>query len=248
MNGKIIIIIILLCVPILDSIYYNINEMRIPLYDYRNIKYRTGDILLFKWQDMNPFNKHHTKLEYGILDYLQRIPHNICCRFYWTHAAIVLVIDNIPYLYECIQIESYNYKKIKCVYSGKIIPKEYYGPILHKLCDISYFLGDVSHVSYIGPDIKKDKVFRMLKTHDRDVIKVRDKYIINYTNAFFKNCILKNTNKEKILTCSAFIASVLRYFGMRSNLLSDCSTPISLYNFCMKSPLYENCYSKIYKY
>lgn len=203
---------------------------------------------MFKWQDINPFNNHPTKLKYGILDYLLRIPHNICCRFYWTHAAIVLVIDNIPYLYECIQILSYNYKKIKCVYSGKAIPKGYYGPILHRLYDISYFFRRCFPCILYWTRYKKDKVFRMLKTHDRDIIKVHDEFTLKYNTALFKNCILKSTNKEKILTCSAFIASVLIYFGMRSNLLSDCSAPISLYNFCMKSPLYEKYYSKIYKY
>ena len=242
MNGKIIIIIfaIILCVPIIDWLHYDINEMRVPLYDYRKIKYRTGDILLFKWQDMNFFNKHSSKLKYGIVDYLKRIPHSIYGGMYWSHVAIVIVIDNIPYLYETIDISSYNYKKIKCVYTGRILGKKYFGSVLHKLSDIPEFLGDVSHISYIGPEIKKDKIFYMLKAHH--------KAQLNYVKAYLKNCILKNKIKEKSLTCSGFVASILKYFGMRSKLLSKCSSPTSLYKFCMNSPLYKNSYSKIYKY
>ena len=74
---------------------------------------------------------------------------------YWSHAAIIIVIDNIPYLYETIDISSYNYKKIKCVYNGKVLDNKYFGSVLHKLSNIPEFLGDISHISYIGPRNKK---------------------------------------------------------------------------------------------
>jgi hypothetical protein len=234
-----LIICIIQLIPIINLCIYDIHEKNNSLTDYKKIIYRTGDLLFFKWQDTNIFNRNKMILNYSVKDRILEIP--LCMtNTYYSHMGIVIVINNIPYIYETIDKSSYPLKNLFCNYQNKLIEKGYFGPVLHNISDIKYYLGDVHHISYRGPEIKKDKIFNTLKL-------CKDKKL-DYKNAYFTNCFLKSKIKEKSLTCVGFITHVLNHFNIYDKLLNECSSSNNIYTFCMKSKLYHNLISKINLY
>jgi hypothetical protein len=233
------IICVILLIPILSWGNYDIHEKNNSVTDYKKITYRTGDLLFFKWQDTNIFNRHPMILNYSVKDYILEIPLHMT-NTYYSHMGIIIVINNMVYIYETIDKSSYPLKNLFCNYQNKLIEKEYFGPVLHNISDINYYLGDVHHISYRGPEIKKDKIFNTLKL-------CKDKKL-NYINAYFTNCFLKSKIKEKSFTCVGFITHVLNHFNIYDELLNECSSSNNIYTFCMKSKLYHNLISKIKLY
>jgi hypothetical protein len=242
LNLVFVILCILLLLPIIDAYFYNQRELNILEVDYKKITYRTGDILFFKWQDMNMFNKTPMKMKYDMINYTQNylnlIPHIIVCKFDSIHSGVVIVINNIPYIYELNVISAYPFKKLFCKYRNKIINKDNINPILHNISDIKYYLGDVHHISYRGPEIKEDIIFNVLEIHKDDILS-HVHLIYNY---------LTKQKMTKHITCVGFIVSILEQFGIETHNLNQISIPLCLKNFCIKSAHYNNFFSKINKY
>jgi hypothetical protein len=244
LNVVFVILCILLLLPIIDAYFYNQRELNILEVEYKTIKYRTGDILFFKWQDMNMFNKTPMKMKYNMINYTQTylnsIPHIILCKMDFAHSGIVIVINNIPYIYELNVTSAYPFKKVFCKYRNKLIPKNNIKPVLHNISDIKCYLGDIYHISYIGPKIKEYIIFNVLEIHKDDILS----HVHLIYNRFFE----KKHVQDKQTTCIGFIVTILEQFGIETHNLNQHSIPLCLKKFCIKSIHYNNFFSKINKY
>lgn len=219
-----------------DCSYYEFYKPS-KLYDYKNVKFRTGDVLLFRWQDLNIYRKTYYKFD--IKSFTQYNLHTLFGRGKFTHAGIVIVIDNIPYLYEYTTKGVYKTKRIKCHYKNKYISKDYLGPYLHPISDITKYFGDVWHLSYIGPTINEDKIFDTLKKSDSSLI---------YNLSSYPYCVFLNGKDEKYTHCSGFVSRILNNFGITNIQNTNCISPSTLASICIKSNLYNKKIRLIYKY
>lgn len=231
-----VLILILIIKHLYDCSYYEFYKPS-KLYDYKNVKFRTGDLLLFRWQDLNIYRK--TYYSFNIKMFYEYNLQTIADRGKFTHAGIVIVIDNIPYIYEYTMKHVYKTKSIRCHYKNKYISKDYLGPYLHPISDITKYFGDVWHLSYIGPTIDEDKIFDTLKKFDKGLV---------YSLSSHPYCIFLNGNDENYTHCSGFISRILNDFGITNIQNTCCIVPSKLADICIKSNLYDKKIRLIHKY
>ena len=231
------IILLLLIRPLYNWTYYEYYDAS-KVYDYKSIKYRTGDLLLFNWQDLNIYRKSY--YSFSIKEYFKYILHSLFDPGKFSHAGVVIVIDNIPYLYEYTRTSGYTTKKIKCHYKNKYISKTYLGTFLHPISNITKYLGDIWHLSYIGPPINKHKIFDTLKKYDSS---------LTYNIYSYPKCtIFRSKDGDENTHCSGFISRILNNFGITKIQNTNCISPSKLFRICIKSNLYEKKIKMIQQY
>jgi len=232
----IILILFLLMKPIYDWAYYEYYDAS-KLYNYKSIKYRTGDLLVFKWQDSNIFRK--TYYPFTINAYRSIIVQKLFDNGKFSHTAVVIVIDNIPYIYEYSEKGSYKTKKLKCRYKNKYISDKYSGPILHPISNISKYFGDIYYIPYIGTTINNCVIFDTLKKYDSS---------LRYNIYSYPKCTILKKKDDKTTHCSGFSARILNNFGITKIQNTNCISPTKLIDICVKSNLYKKKLKMIQQY
>ena len=227
------IIIIIICIVYNDVSYYMIEKKN--LFDPNQIKFRTGDLLFFRWNDdsLISYNEITKETTFNF----KHLSDSICKTMYcmaagiYTHVGMIVVIDNVPYIYEITNADTYSMPKY-CHYIGKNVLNT---PSLQKLKCIQHYIGHVYHYSYLGKPFNKKKLFKYIKNQ-------KNQTIHQSASKFVKSCIY---NKPYMVTCSSLIAGCLNDQNIFNYSNLYCATPGDLYKDCKKSKMYSDTHSLI---
>lgn len=194
-----IIIIILLIYP--RYIFYNSFHKQYPIINLPDIKFKTGDIIMYKYETpvyYKQHNKIHTSFYLG-KEILNSFSYYFQNGTHYSHAGIIIVINDIPYLWHLTDDPYYD------IYTKKVVIGK---PSLCAITDIDVYRGVPYIIPYKGPKIEVDN--RIL-----DDIYKKNIYI----QGNFITCILTNglklmNNKENEFMCLDFVELVLYYMGI----------------------------------
>ena len=236
----IIIFFILLIIPIVNDLFYWSHVRNKISSNYKQWSYNTGDLLLFTWINDSIFatkNNNFINLEKFNKSYHHNIVPNLFNRIY-THIGMVIVVNDIPHIYELTLNDGYIYKKN---YDHKI-PKfcifknEYFTDNTPSLININYlehYGGHVYKLPYIGPTIDPKLISYTLNKNKR-IESLTESTVIN-------RCLLNNKNfKPDKMICSTFILHVLEDLNViKKNINKDCYLPKDVEKLCIESGKYD---------
>ena len=231
------IIIIIICIMYNDISYYMTEKKNI--FDPNQIKFRTGDLLFFRWNDDSLISYNNlTKETTFDIKYLSNSIHKTLYRIlvgYYTHVGMVVVIRGKPYVYETTHANTYTLPKF-CMYQQKIVLNT---PSLQDISCLQLYRGHVYHYKYLG------KPFNMKKLNKYINMNVNNPISINF-NSLITNvvpgCIY---GTPSMTTCSGLISSCLVDQNIFKCDKPLCSTPGDIYKNCKNSKLYDDDYTVI---
>lgn len=232
------IVLILFIVPCYSNI--NMDKTFIGTYkqvDLSNIKFRNGDILLFRYNftagniDANQtftFNKSQTSADVVITavdTYIYSVPFN--------HIGIIVIINNVTYILEL------SVTDLHCAYENKVLR---YKPTIIPFNNIKNTYGVVGMIPYIGDDISEKVINNVLLekksyTHARHSAYVMLENLLKYvgTNDY-------TDDPPEFINCGQYIFIVLKKMNIFSKHQSGINiltvTPEDIFKECMINSKY----------
>ena len=228
-------IIILFILPIAsDLIYLSCNK-----YKDKKLDYRTGDILLYKCGDQSVFSRDRInciKINATNIFNLSggRLFNNLISGYY-THIAIIIVIDNCPYIYDAPwSTDSYSIDIYDNLTRTVGLVRR---PVLLNISYINKYVGDVYRIKYIGKHIPIDVIVNTIN---------KNKNIKINTHKCIAKCILNdNIPTPNSLSCVSLTISVCINFGILSLKNYNCISPTGLSKILLESDLYDDIIYKL---
>lgn len=251
MDFVIIIIVIIFLILIAGPIIINNNLLlnltkKMPLISLNDIEFRTGDILLYRWNysimtipKSKPIYINDQSL-YTIL-----VDNFLVTYVYGTvflHGGVIVRYNNKPYILEISE------EHIYCNYDKKM---SNYSPSLTSLDELNKYTGAICRIPYIGPEIENDVISSMLQEKnqysfawhpDYGIIKSFSYYL--YDNMpDYNTCgpiieSITNHDCPYFVNCLQFICAMLQYMKISDKRYCMQTTPTTLYNFCEESNKY----------
>lgn len=210
-----------------DLIYINFLT-KATVIKFSNIKFKTGDLIFCKWRgevlldnykNINIYPNHISEgFKNTIVGFIKG--------FKYTHCGVVIVINNIPFLYEVTNSDSYSYERYDPILKRIILNK----PSLYPLekC-VKHYKGHMWYVPYKGNKLNKNKVM---------------KFIYNKKNETFggKLNIIKNyiTGKTTSHNCASLVNDFLFKMKLIKSPTTGRTTPNSIYKKVMNSHYIDN--------
>ena len=123
---SVVLLIILIILPfITDALYHYFQRPKNSYHPdiINTIKFRTGDIISYTWRDYSLFdtNKIH-KYKFNVINHLNEILPNLF-NGKTTHVAIIICLNNVPYIYELNDDDAY-------IFITKILIYQYHGIVI----------------------------------------------------------------------------------------------------------------------
>jgi len=230
-----VILIILILLPVIYKKLYENKQKHIKVYDYKTIEYNTGDVIFFKWRDVNFFNNS----QYTLQNYGEDIIRVLYDGNTFSHVGVIIVINDIPYIYEL--VENFIYKKeLRCYYSKKKLKNKFNvtpHAVLHPLKDIETYNGDV-FIMKCNQEINSKQIFNMLKKFTK-----AKRFV-----PMILICRIKNIRPYSKYTCSGFVVDILNFFNILKIKNPNSLSPVDMYSLCLKNKCYSNNVIKIKKF
>ena len=238
---SVVLLIILIILPFITDARYHYFQR--PKNSYHpdiinTIKFRTGDIISYTWRDYSLFdtNKIH-KYKFNVINHLNEILPNLF-NGKTTHIAIIICLNNVPYIYEVNDDDAYFYNKNPnlpvpryCNFYKKIIGRE------SGLIDINYlkyYGGHINIIPYVGK-------YNPTESTVLNVINNNKMIKLDRFSSIFNECIINNTNYDSNkMTCSAFISKVLTELNILCVDKYYCILPQNIIDMCIKSGKYDS--------
>lgn len=217
----ILIIILLLFLCLIPSLS-DLHMTTCPKYKSNDI-YNTGDLILFRTTHGSILKKNSNLFNFN---YVTIGAHLLCG--YYTHVAMIIVYNNIPYLYECNPYNVYSDVNFDN-FTQKLVQLS-----TPTLLDISYLYkydGFVFHLPYIGPKISDKLIFQVLNFNKN--IKLNPMQNINQCFKF------NNVKNYKAMGCVSFIIQTLNKLKIISEY-RNCINPTQLSKLLLNSNKYDN--------
>jgi len=225
-------------IPHMQIKWYEYNQKNTDVINYKNLKYNTGDIILFKHTDISFFRD--TTHPYTIIDHYTNIGRFIIDGNEFSHIGIIIIKDGSPFIYDL--ADNYKYKKeLKCHYKNKIMKDKFSRvsyPVLHPLKDIKKYSGDVFILPCKVKGITDKTVMSMLSKFETS----------HHSVLIYPECVMRNKSNIPRHTSSSFIVAILNHFNFTNAKKYKCALPINIYDFCIKSKLYSDNLIKIQKF
>jgi len=207
----IFIIIIIILIKLINRHQYLTNRyLNVPKHNIQDRKFKTGDIVLFKYKPT---------------DIRWKFRYLLCAAIFGTHIThmgIVVVLNNEPFLYECGMDRGNN--SMYDLLSNTYISHNTTLCTLTPLYDnIKHYNGYVFHHSYSG-NVENDdySIFNFLKERTRKTCKLTAKRLLS---------ILSNNNAcdedDSYTTCIEIAMNLLKYLNILKP--DEC---VYNYNFC----------------
>ena len=227
---KLVYVIVIIILLISSDIRYYFKR-KPKIINTNNVNFRTGDIILFKWNGYNMFTydsikKKSTTNFHMISHSISNTLQSIVKGHEYTHSAVVVVMNDIPYVYDCTNTNSYVREKY-CAYTGNFINET---PCLLPLKFLNYYDGHCYHFSYVGPKITFSRVVPFIKKYKNI------KLYLSFIKMFY-NCIVNSTEPD-YFTCCSFVSHFLNRHGIINIPNIYIMTPQMLYNSILQSNNY----------
>lgn len=230
------VIVVLICVlvsPLMADIHYHTCPKIII--NLNDIKFRTGDLILCRWMENNIVNQDHAtgektvRYENLIMPELEKLFSSLLLSYY-THIGIVMVINDIPYIYELTNnITSTKYPTYD-EWTKRHINKT---PALYNIKYIKKYPGHIYHTSYTGPTIPENRVIKTLNKLANTNFDIYHIILYNCTSGIFGN-------DPKRHICTSFVAIVLAELRIVNTTKDRGITPSHILDECVKSGKYTH--------
>jgi len=231
-------IIIIICILILlsplfsDLYYFSCDKSEEKL---NNIKFRTGDLLLCRYNKYNILqqNTYDNNLQFFwnnlLIPNKTKIFSSICG--YYSHISIIIVINDIPYIYD-ITLHEYSTKLKYDMWTKKYVINK---PALLNIDYIKSYPGDIYHVPYIGSDTVPNSVIENILNKYR-------KYEFNIFDSILSKISLGlyQCDSNKKVSCVSFITNVLYDMGIIDIPNKQNPTINYVFNECINSKTHLN--------
>lgn len=198
----ILIILIILILLVLNRIIKTSNknwDNNLKSVEIKNTNFRTGDVVFFRHDcPIYFYGDNGINMDVHIIKNILKTFVSFNQKYY-SHAGIIVVIDNTPYVYHLTAHHHFD------VFSGKFIVGT---PVLVKLSEIELYPGFLYHYRYIGPRIQ----------FDIDMIEHINSQNIKLCGNIFKVVLVtilkigKYNNNEMI--CTDFVKYMMNYMGI----------------------------------
>lgn len=225
-------IIIILLSPLLSDIYY--YSCPKSMKHINNINFRTGDLLLCRWNDYNVLKPNNNKLQFIPSNLFIPNPFKIFSSLcgYYSHISIIIIINDIPYIYDItLHDTSNNNSKLKYdMWTKKYVINK---PTLLNIDYIKQYHGDIYHVQYIGNKIYKSVIKNILNKYRKHTFNISNSIIGKLSLGLYQG---DNTRK---VSCSSLISNVL--YDMGINFTSTKNPTVQdVYNNCINKKTHLN--------
>ena len=196
------VILAILILFVLNRIIDKQNELRdnsLQRFDINDIKYRTGDIIFFRHDcPLYFYGSNGINMDTHIIKNISKTIIGFSQKYY-SHVGIVIVINNIPYVYHITSNPHVD------TVSGKSLIGV---PVLVSMSEIQQYKGMLYHHQYIGPEILCDM-------DDINHINLQNiKLCGNFFNVISKTYFKIGKYKDNEMTCADFINFAMFYFGI----------------------------------
>lgn len=192
--------------------YYMIDKTQYKLTDIKDIKFRTGDIIMHKWNaNILTYDNINKKTNFnlcnlGDLFFQSGLLMNFSPKYYpYIHVSVIVVLDDIPYMYQLSQFIEYEYKYCRNINDCTKDVLDH--PVLLNMDYVEYYRGHVHHFSYIGDEINEEKVKKIIEKN-KDVQKSTISYLNTFLNKEYKN--------DKKHLCITFATKIIEEFGIHN--------------------------------
>ena len=230
----IIVVIFLLIIPFITDLQYHTCKKK--LINKNDIYYRTGDLLFFRWVGNNLVIKDNVsdKLKIKKANMLSLNRYTLFSSIisgYYTHIGMIIVINNIPYIYEITQHNSYKNRPKFDQWTRKVVSNK---PTLLNISFMESYGGHVYYIPYIGDTININKIINALNKYANFRLDILNSTIqcLSYDKL--------SINSNHYLSCTSFISNVLNDLGIVNSKHKNCSTPMSILKDCYKSGKYSD--------
>jgi hypothetical protein len=240
----IILIVFLLLTPLLRDILYHYwyrpKNSTDPSY-INNINFRTGDLVLYTWRNHSLFDTNKvTPYKFSLYAYLREIIPSLV-NGQTTHIAVIIKLNNIPYVYDLNVDTDYMFNKNPdllipryCNYLKKVVCLE---PALLDINYLKYYGGHINILPYTGIDPTESDILKVLERN-----KVANLFVVD---SIINKCIINKEHEWYKMSCSAFVAKVLSELNIIKFDNYYCTTPQSVRNKCVDYNKYD-CSSNIF--
>lgn len=207
-----IIIAIIILIWIMGRIRINktkLHDSNLVKKNIDNIQFSTGDIIFYR------YNYEDSHFDFNIPYYY--------CQGYYTHVGIVVVINQIPYVFQMtdnITYDSWSKKNVERL------------PSLNTIDEVKKYKGVLYYCKYKGSPIENQEIII------RDIFNENIHIYSNFIMGILVNLlgVLKHTKNH--MYCCDLVLYVMHKFGV-SNLQLPCHMK-SLYEECMNNDNYNN--------
>lgn len=229
MKKKIIALLILILIIIIYEWRVYLFVKNTISYNFHNINFKTGDIIIFrrdKLYDLRP------------VYYIMGLVSFIISGSIYSHVGMVVVINNVSYIYHIEFFPEYDHYRKK--FSNSLA-------VLNNLEETLYtYHGDVLYYP-IKKEISMDVMGKQMKEHENDKVSLN---LFSYFNSLFKIPF----NEQYRVICTELISSILQNLGIiAKNLepykynLEDMERAVVDSGNFLRGRIIRNNYHHIYK-
>lgn len=251
MNFVLIIIIIICLIIIIGPIIINNNLLAhlvktIPLKSISDIEFRTGDILLYRWNySVLTIPKERPSYFNDQSLYTILVENSLVTYVYGTvflHGGIVVIYNGKPYILEISE------EHIYCNFDKKM---SNYSPSLSSLDELTKYTGAICRIPYIGPKIKDNVVLQMLQSKHQYSFAWHPDYGMARSFSYYlyddmpdyDTCgpIIESITNNKCpyyVNCLQFVCAMMIYMKISDKKYCMKTSPSSLSDFCESSDKY----------
>jgi hypothetical protein len=205
--------------------YYMIDKTMYELTEVKDIKFRTGDIIMHKHNtNILTYDNVNKKTNFdlsNVFKYFFKTGFlmNYSPKYYpYIHVSIIVLIDGIPYMY---QLSEFSESEYMYCYNTYDKDDKLNLPVLLNMDYVNYYRGHIHHFAYTGNHITEYRVKKIIK---------KNKNVKTSISTYAKGFINKNYKNKKKHVCVSFISKIIEEMGIHTFKNYYSNTPSTMFN------------------